>query len=131
FTTKMKTEAILSSTILNSLLGLNTLSVIHEDLRLTLQQSLADGVTRNGSASNRRSASAWNAAHPFSQPVPGPSTAPPPVELRCIGVKTLPNKEPVFNLAVEDAHEYYANGIRVHNCSWVPGMASPNRMDAL
>ncbi len=38
---------------------------------------------------------------------------------------------PVYNLWVDDVHEFYANGILVHNCLWVPGMPSPNRMDAL
>lgn len=25
---------------------------------------------------------------------------------------------PVYNLEVEDMHEYYANGVLVHNCVW-------------
>lgn len=37
----------------------------------------------------------------------------------------------VFNLKVEGQPEYYANGILVHNCQWVPGDASPDRLDAL
>ena len=38
---------------------------------------------------------------------------------------------PVFNLMVEDVHEFYANGILVHNCEWVPGEPSPDRLDSL
>lgn len=39
---------------------------------------------------------------------------------------------PVYNLSVEDAHEYYANGILVHNCHaenycWVAGQAAGTR----
>jgi hypothetical protein len=39
--------------------------------------------------------------------------------------------EPVYDLTVADAHEFYANGMLVHNCTWVPGAAdSPGRIDA-
>lgn len=38
--------------------------------------------------------------------------------------------EPVFDLTVEDAHEFFANGILVHNCTWKPGEDSPDRLDA-
>lgn len=46
---------------------------------------------------------------------------------------------PVYNLQVEDGYlpEYFANGILVHNCTWVPpaegkrASKSPDRMDAL
>lgn len=33
-----------------------------------------------------------------------------------VGVKAETQKIPVWNLEVEDAHEYFANGILVHNC---------------
>lgn len=40
--------------------------------------------------------------------------------------------EPVYNLTVEDEPEFFANGILVHNCMWVPGESdSPDRLDAL
>lgn len=38
---------------------------------------------------------------------------------------------PVYNLHVENYHEYYANGVLVHNCLWIPGDDSPNRLDAM
>jgi hypothetical protein len=44
---------------------------------------------------------------------------------------------PVYNLTVAGEHEFYANGILTHNCSWVQGSTvkemgfSPDRMDAL
>ena len=38
---------------------------------------------------------------------------------------------PVYNLSVMRAHEFYANGVLVHNCNWVPGDKSPDRIDAL
>ena len=41
--------------------------------------------------------------------------------------------EPVFNLTVEGDHEYFANHILVHNCTWDPmnSNKSPDRLDAL
>ena len=49
-----------------------------------------------------------------------------------IALKDCEQKIPVFNLTVEHEHEYFANGILVHNCLWVPGdRKSPNRLDAL
>ena len=40
--------------------------------------------------------------------------------------------EPVFNLTVEDSHEFFANGVLVHNCTWLPDdVLSPDRMDAM
>ena len=40
-------------------------------------------------------------------------------------------KIPVYNIQVENVHEYFANGILVHNCLYMPGDDSPNRLDAL
>lgn len=46
--------------------------------------------------------------------------------------------EPVYDIKVRDgyAHEFYANGVLVHNCNWVPKSRggkdpSPNDIDAL
>ena len=42
--------------------------------------------------------------------------------------------EPVYDIQVEDGHlhEFFANGVLVHNTSWVPGDGeSPDRLDAL
>ena len=41
---------------------------------------------------------------------------------------------PVYNLQVADPwpHEFFADGVLVHNCEWIPGEgASPDRVDAL
>lgn len=37
----------------------------------------------------------------------------------------------VWDLQVAAEHEYFAGGFLVHNCEWVPGDKSPDRMDAL
>jgi len=36
-----------------------------------------------------------------------------------------------WDLQVAVEHEYFADGFLVHNCTWVPGDKSPDRMDAL
>jgi hypothetical protein len=33
-----------------------------------------------------------------------------------LSVTALPQREPVYNLEVEDTHEFFANGVLVHNC---------------
>lgn len=39
--------------------------------------------------------------------------------------------EPVYDLTVEDAHEFFAEGLLVHNCGWQPDDPdSPGRIDA-
>lgn len=56
-----------------------------------------------------------------------------------VSVRTERNRTgtrvPVFNLKVVDGYppEFYANGVLVHNCGFVPGVTkeSPDRMDAL
>jgi hypothetical protein len=37
----------------------------------------------------------------------------------------------VWDLQIAEAHEFFANGMLVHNCEWTPGDKSPNRLDAL
>ena len=56
-------------------------------------------------------------------------TEPPIVPVHVLRVIGLPNKRPVYNLEVENAHEFFANGVLVHNCvdslryvlSWLTG----------
>jgi len=33
-----------------------------------------------------------------------------------LGVVELPGERPVYNLEIEEAHEFFANGVLVHNC---------------
>ena len=64
---------------------------------------------------------------------PTPTTAPVGVLGDIIGsIEEIEEPIPVYNLFVAGEHEYFANGILVHNCLWTPGEGeSPNRMDAL
>jgi len=35
---------------------------------------------------------------------------------RVVSVEKLNERKPVYNLTIEDSHNYFANGILVHNC---------------
>jgi len=50
-----------------------------------------------------------------------------------VSIEVIDRSVPVYNLMVDDVHEFYANGVLVHNCMWIPGETkeSPNRVDAL
>ena len=36
-----------------------------------------------------------------------------------VEIKKLPNKEDVYNMEVEEVHNFVANGIVVHNCRYI------------
>jgi len=44
--------------------------------------------------------------------------------------KNLKRKMRVYDIEVEEENEFFANNILVHNCEWVPGEKSPDRLDA-
>ena len=46
-------------------------------------------------------------------------------------IEVIKKQTPVYNLTVAEKPEYYANGILAHNCLWIPGDDSPNRLDAM
>lgn len=46
-------------------------------------------------------------------------------------VERTGRSERVYDLSVEGVHEFFANGVLVHNCTWLPGQDSPDRMDAM
>lgn len=50
-----------------------------------------------------------------------------------LGSVSAPGSEPVYDLTVDDAHEFFAEGVLVHNCTFNPirSSLSPGRMDAL
>jgi predicted phage terminase large subunit-like protein len=50
-------------------------------------------------------------------------------DLAVSSMRMLPGKHEVYNLEVEDAHEYVANGILVHNCIF-PGSEFKDQTDA-
>ena len=39
--------------------------------------------------------------------------------------------EPVYDLTVAEQHEFFADGLLVHNCVWQEGQDSPDRVDAV
>ena len=87
---------------------------------------------KNGAGERRIRKFALNADDHSRRGATGPSFVPENVGTSVITAIT-PNgiAEPVYNLHVADSPEFFANGLLVHNCSYVPGAKSPNRMDAL
>ena len=48
-----------------------------------------------------------------------------------IAVRSTGISEPVYDLTVAEDHEFFANGLLVHNCTWQPtDPLSPGRIDA-
>jgi hypothetical protein len=95
-----------------------------------IRRSVAKPCVLIGNAKNPIPFRVQPAVHSSYQPALALNTVPSSAVVVCTGVKKLPSLEPVYNLTVPEPHDYYANGLRVHNCFWVPGMASPNRLDA-
>jgi hypothetical protein len=44
-----------------------------------------------------------------------------PVPVSVVSVRGVTGKAAVYNLTVEDAHEFFANGVLVHNCDALSG----------
>ena len=45
-------------------------------------------------------------------------------------ISILPGRYLAYNLQVSECPEFIANGILTHNCTWLPGEKSPDRLDA-
>jgi hypothetical protein len=83
----------------------------------------------SGPSASRTPSSVRSAPSSSSQPDSGPSSVLDAAVVRSI--KRGPISR-VHDLTVEDAHEFFANGLLVHNCTWEPGSQwSPNRLDAM
>jgi hypothetical protein len=134
---KTKTRAIMTSLIWNCSHIQNILSDICTVSLLQIPRLEAVKVGSNGRQSNRVTSSVNTAERPTRQQVHEHGSAHTYAPLNSIGTATIETitkiaePEPVYNIEVEDAPEYYANSIRVHNCSWTQGEKSPDRLDAL
>jgi hypothetical protein len=86
-----------------------------------------DGQIRNRTRSNA------SVAEPNSKPLECvPCSVPRSAAVDTISsIEVIDRPTTVYNLTVNNVHEFYANGVLVHNCLWLPGDPSPNRMDAL
>lgn len=85
------------------------------------------GLPRNSGQGKNQGRSTALGAAPSSTPLaPGQSSATPIASSQTLGtgarlvesVVKLPNRQAVYNIEVEDQHEYFANGFLTHNCSW-------------
>lgn len=88
-------------------------------------------VAKSGSANSPAKSPVPNAGWGIPQSGSGPAS----VSQRVQSVSTITgvtgDAEPVYDITVEDQHEFYANGLLVHNCTWMPtDSASPGRIDA-
>lgn len=133
FITKMKTQAILTYQILKPCLAPNIVSDICTASLYGTQRDAGELVRSGGRNGRQKGWNVTGAKSGFCQLGCDQNTVPPPVVKSFITTVTKIEKlTPVFNLHVEDAHEFYANGILTHNCTWEPGIAqSPNRLDAM
>lgn len=94
------------------------------------QRSVAKAANSIGQSSNRLSTFARTVARPSLAHAPVPDGARESAAVRVAEISPLTEPVPVYNLTVAGTPEYYANGVLVHNCQWVPGDESPDRMDA-
>jgi phage terminase large subunit-like protein len=111
----------------------STASTISTVLRPGRQNGAASIAAPYGSARHHVRSSVDGVARLSGPRRPTSAFAPGSATRRLSGsVRRLREQQPVFNLTVEGAHEYYANAILVHNCSWSPQAGySPGRLDAL
>ena len=70
----------------------------------------------NGGKPSRASTPATNAANHSRALDSGRDSVVQPVTV--VSIERLEQRQPGYNLEVEDTHEYYANGILTHNCAW-------------
>lgn len=101
----------------------NIAPLIADTKRTTFQGNENRALQPSPEFESRKPELAW-CAQPLSESVPihGQNVVPEAVGSSIVvGLKRLPTKAPVYNLEVEDEHEYFANGILTHNCSWVRG----------
>jgi len=101
------------------------------------------------SIERRRSQAGIAGAGACKPPGPGPGSQRECVPARFVGSNSIPDRrrhaaanvvtsfaaevgtEDVYNLHVEEAEEYFANGILVHNCSVFPSGAFDDQVDAM
>lgn len=91
-------------------------------------------VERNGHGANHATSPAPNAEQSSSRQASEPHSARPDAASATVtvtSVKASGRVEPVYDLTVSDQHEFFANGLLVHNCTWQPDLReSPGRIDA-
>lgn len=133
FTTRMKIASTTPWTTLKRLLGKNTTqNTLSQELQSQVQNGAEPILVNNGKTPLLEQETVPSAA-PVSPLLARERDFVPRNAAACTitSLSTNEQETPVFNLIVDGEPEYYANGVLVHNCSWVPGDASPNRLDAL
>jgi phage terminase large subunit-like protein len=83
----------------------------------------------HGQSGNLATSSALRAEHPSGPPVSAPCSARGSAVVSITGQSGATD---VYDLTVAGEHEFFAGGVLVHNCLWVPeSLDSPDRMDAM
>jgi len=136
FITKMGTQAITILAILNLFLQKSILLFIQDINGQKKKRNIFQNIGKNGGKQKALLTREFvsNVEKSLRQDVPEGNIVQKNVEeniTKYIGRGVYEKEIPVYNLNVEDYPEYFANGILVHNCLWVPGDPSPNRMDSL
>lgn len=123
YTTSITTKATTPSPIWSRSPESSTaISTSRMELRSSLASNAALDVRRSGPQGNRTpwSAGRVEPSSPLSRLKHGFAGA------------NAGRRVPVFDITVDEEHEFYANGILVHNCTYTPlEPKSPGRMDAL
>lgn len=133
--TAMKIQPTTSWTISNSPHAASTTSSTTGEATsaisaLTSDQNTPSGLGQDGNLSSESVPAVESASH-----LPGCALnfAPSLVDVATTASIEV-TEQPVYDLTVADGypHEFYANGVLVHNCEWVPATQdSPDRVDAL
>ncbi len=67
---------------------------------------------------NHAQSAEFNSGRVIREPRPVLESAATDSGVRVHSVEKLSDRAPVYNIEVDRVHEYYANGILVHNCAW-------------
>ncbi len=128
-TTETVTPVITGSRILSGLRRSNTIANMGPEVGMpTRQKSAASCSANHGNGGNHDHAFAL-CADGYSGRLASARNS----VVVDVGVVSTIKPVPVYNLKVAETPEFFANGVLVHNCTWVPdqGEPSPDRMDAL
>ena len=124
FITRMKTKVITAFQILNPCLLLNTSRVTSQEaLQPTHQSKDTKTLLSSGKDVSQSLTTALGVGATLNQQVCGQSSAQNLVDKKItikenvVKVEDGGNQE-VYNIEVEEVHEYFANGLLNHNCSW-------------
>lgn len=132
FTTLITTDPITIREISSScdLVSTSNITVTIQNVVDHTVRHIATGLRIGGRRNVKETLPASCATRRFRHAVRTPSTA--PTVVRAVDIVTVHPTVPVYNLMVDGQHEFFANGLLTHNCTWTPELGfSPDRLDAM